>query len=178
MREVIVGVPRVRADVPRGMLAGDGAVQPADEALSGVDGLAAVAAEAGSAGEFAEFAEAAVFALAGSAGEFAESAVLADAGSAGLFADAGSAGEFAEVADAGSAGEFAETAEFADDGAEEPDDTSATSAAGVCAPLRMGAATALPAPRPSAAIVPTASHVFFWSFIVCPPVLGRRSVLF
>ncbi|WP_053205217.1 hypothetical protein [Jiangella muralis] len=131
--------------------------QPADEALSGVDGLAGEVADAGSAGLFGVVA---LVAEAGSAGEFAE---VAEAGSAGSAGESAVPAELAVFALAGSAGELAEFAEFADDGAEEPDDTSA---AGACAPLRMGAATALPAPRPSAAMVPTASHVFFWSFIV------------
>lgn len=148
--------------------------QPADEALfadaglAGLAGLAAVAAEAGPAGLLAEPADA------GAAGELAESALLAEAGPAGLFAlfaEAGAAGELAELAEAGPAGELAELAEAPVDadegaGAEESDGASVIPAAGGCAPLSMGAATAVPAPMPSAAIVPTASHVFFWSFIV------------
>ncbi|SDU84181.1 hypothetical protein [Jiangella alkaliphila] len=122
-------------------------------------------------------------------GQPADEALFADAGLAGLAglaavaAEAGPAGLLAELADAGAAGELAELALLAEApvdadegaGAEESDGASVIPAAGGCAPLSLGAATAVPAPMPSAAIVPTASHVFFWSFIVssCNRDAGR-----
>jgi hypothetical protein len=143
--------------------------QSADEALLLDEALAALAGELGELAEFAELADAglaglaAVAGLAGLAGLFAlagEVAVVAEAGLAGLFADTGL---FAEAPD---------EAPFCGAGWEESDGESTTPAG--WAPLSMGAATAVPAPRPSAVIAPTASHVFFWSFIVSSWERGRR----
>lgn len=136
--------------------------QSAEDALEGLAGLAALF---GLAGEFAVF------------GEAGESAVFGDAGDAGLFAvfgDTGEAGESAVFADAGEAALLAEAAVFAETGvlAESDADDGAwlsLTPAGASAEFSRGAATAVPAPIPSAAMVPTAIHVFFWSFIVVRP---------
>ncbi|WP_026876382.1 hypothetical protein [Jiangella gansuensis] len=116
----------------------------------------------GLAGEFAVF------------GEAGELAVFADAGEAELFAVFGEAGVLAVFGDAGEAGLLAEAAVFAEAGllAESDADDGAwlsLTPAGASAEFSRGAATALPAPIPSAAMVPTAIHVFFWSFIVVRP---------